>query len=69
MNQAGRDYITEVNKRYKANKAKFFGFDIVVDESMLMERLMRLGVESRVYELVGDSEHRQMALATLRDRK
>ena len=33
----------------------------------MSERLMRLWIESRMYKLNTDEEHRQMALATLKE--
>lgn len=61
MNKAGKDYIHSINsQKLKYKKLPVFS------ESMIQERVLRLGVENRIYKLESD-EYEKMAIATLYD--
>lgn len=80
MNTQGKQYIDDINKRFKVfleyvRNDKELRENILLRDNIrsldnngvLYERLMRLGVESRVFKLSDDDEHRLVALASLKE--
>lgn len=65
MNVQGKEYVEAVNKEFKLLPPQARSLFNVSREQMV-ERLMRLGTEVRVYELL-DSEHEIVADATLKE--
>lgn len=66
MNIAGQQYIRSIWQSFK-DLSQDIRDRFTYDDNILMERLMRLWIESRIYELNTDEEHRQIALATLKE--
>lgn len=68
MNKQGKEYIQSIQIKYKELPLESREIiDKRINDSSIYERLMRLWQESRYYELHTDEEHRQIAIATLKD--
>lgn len=61
MNKAWKDYMAKVNKRYRLLKNK-----PSITRWQIEERIMRLWVEARSFELL-PNEYEEMAITTIKE--